>query len=291
MASSGGDLFVLGGFTSAGGVAATNIAKWDGTRWSALGPGIEGDLTAIAAGEGSVYVARFLVAAGRFPYYADIVRWDGSKWTVEANRFSEPYRYGYVRAMAFKGKELYVGGEFTQAGDVSATNIAKWDGQQWSALAGGITGSTYFIPNEFVLTYVSALVFHGNDLYVGGSFNHAGDVRAANIAKWDGKRWSALRRGLGAQGEWFFGYVYNPVHTLFVRGQQLYVGGEFLRYLNAPADYLARWDGDQWSPLGEGVNSTVNAISAVGDSVFVGGTFSFAGGKPSSGFGVWQEHE
>src|SRR5437867_1868795 len=37
---SGGDLYAGGKFTTAGGTAADNIAKWDGSSWSALGSGM-----------------------------------------------------------------------------------------------------------------------------------------------------------------------------------------------------------------------------------------------------------
>ncbi|SPE50518.1 hypothetical protein SBV1_1150008 [Verrucomicrobia bacterium] len=39
---SGNDLYAGGQFTTAGGVPATNTAKWDGSAWSALGSGISG---------------------------------------------------------------------------------------------------------------------------------------------------------------------------------------------------------------------------------------------------------
>src|SRR5689334_24518190 len=38
---SGSDLYVGGGFTNAGGVPASHIAKWDGSNWSALGGGLD----------------------------------------------------------------------------------------------------------------------------------------------------------------------------------------------------------------------------------------------------------
>jgi len=51
-------------------------------------------------------------------------------------------------------------------GGVSATNIAKWDGTNWSALGTGLgtgDGDT-----------VSALAIWGDNLYVGGYFTNAG---------------------------------------------------------------------------------------------------------------------
>ena len=40
---SGTNLYAGGGFTTAGGVPANYIAKWDGSAWSALGSGMDGD--------------------------------------------------------------------------------------------------------------------------------------------------------------------------------------------------------------------------------------------------------
>ena len=39
LAVSGTDLYAGGHFTTAGGVTANYIAKWDGSAWSALGSG------------------------------------------------------------------------------------------------------------------------------------------------------------------------------------------------------------------------------------------------------------
>ncbi len=34
------ELYVTGGFDSAGGIAVNNIAKWNGSSWSAVGTGL-----------------------------------------------------------------------------------------------------------------------------------------------------------------------------------------------------------------------------------------------------------
>ena len=39
------------------------------------------------------------------------------------------------------GPALYVGGAITQAGDVTVSNIAKWNGTSWSDVGGGTTGA------------------------------------------------------------------------------------------------------------------------------------------------------
>src|SRR5262245_7059290 len=75
---------------------------------------------------------------------------------------------------------LYIAGYFTIAGDVFATNIAKWNGTNWSALGSGLQGNPGFWPDLY------ALAVSGNDLYAAGHFTTAGGSPATNIAKWDG---------------------------------------------------------------------------------------------------------
>ncbi len=60
------------------------------------------------------------------------------------------------------GPALYVGGEFTIAGDVLANNIAKWDGTNWSPLGSGMQGGGS--------TSVSALTVYNGELIAGGYF-------------------------------------------------------------------------------------------------------------------------
>ena len=43
-----GNLYIGGDFTMVGSVAATRIAKWDGSRWSALGTGMDDEVWSLA---------------------------------------------------------------------------------------------------------------------------------------------------------------------------------------------------------------------------------------------------
>jgi hypothetical protein len=80
----------------------------------------------------------------------------------------------------------------------------------------------------------------GPALYVGGSFTEAGGVPANNIARWDGKQWSAL--GVGTNG---------AVRALAVWDRDgegpeapgLYIGGEFTMAGGIPSPYIAKWQG------------------------------------------------
>src|ERR1041384_3098149 len=46
-------------------------------------------------------------------------------------------------AVADGSGNLYVGGTFTIAGSVFATNIAKWDGTNWSPLGSGLDNTVF----------------------------------------------------------------------------------------------------------------------------------------------------
>ena len=87
-------------------------------------------------------------------------------------------------ALAVSGSDVYAGGDFTTAGGVAATNIAKWNGSSWSALGSGMNHT------------VRALAVLGTDLYAGGSFTTAGGAGASCVAKWNGSSWSALWPGM-----------------------------------------------------------------------------------------------
>jgi hypothetical protein len=105
---------------------------------------------------------------------------------------------GQVRSFATfddgTGEALYVGGEFGDAGGVSAPGIAKWDGTHWSALGSGLSGSALMQADALCVFDDGG----GPALYVGGSFTSAGGVPASRIAKWNGSSWSALGNGLNS---------------------------------------------------------------------------------------------
>ena len=62
---SGTNLYAGGDFTTAGGVPASNIAKWDGRAWSALGSGLDDEVWALAAdGTGRLLVGGHFSLAG-----------------------------------------------------------------------------------------------------------------------------------------------------------------------------------------------------------------------------------
>jgi len=256
LAVSGSDLYAGGRFTMAGGSAATNIAKWNGNSWSALGSGINAGVGALAVSGSDVYAGGiFWTAGGSMASY--IAKWNGSSWTALGSGMNN-----VVSALVVSGRDLYAGGLFTTAGGNAANHIAKWNGSSWSALGSGMNSAVY------------ALAVSGSDVYAGGDFTMADGGPSHRIAKWNGSSWSALGSGMD-----------NVVSALAVSGSNLYAGGYFMTAGSSVA--IAKWDGSSWSGLGSGMDNVVYALALSGADVYAGGRFTMAGGSMASYIAKW----
>src|SRR5262245_3793789 len=118
LAVSGRDVYVVGQFTTAGGSAANNIAKWNGSSWSALGSGIDGLVYALAVSGSDVYAGGFFATAGGSAA-KNIAKWNGSSWSALGSGI-DSLGLPVVFALAVLGGDLYAGGTFTTAGDAPA---------------------------------------------------------------------------------------------------------------------------------------------------------------------------
>jgi hypothetical protein len=237
---SGPALFAGGNFSTASGVNARRIAKWDGAAWSSLNSNMGGEVSAMAVfddgGGPALYVAGSFTTAGTVTANG-IAKWDGSSWSALGSGMDLP-----VHALAVfddgDGPALYAGGRFTTAGGVAATCIAKWNGSSWAPLGAGVGGSAALRVSSLAVLDDST----GPVLYAGGDFTTAGGVAANRIAKWDGTSWSALGGGMGGNQ-----FVPTPleVRSLAVfndrTGLSLFAGGNFQVAFDSGDSYLAKW--------------------------------------------------
>jgi trimeric autotransporter adhesin len=179
---------------------------------------------------------------------------------------------GPVYAQLWYKGNLYIAGRFSMAGNIRANNIVKWDGNKWDSLGSG-TDST-----------VNALAVDSNGiLYAGGMFNKAGGVSIKRIAKWNGSSWSALDTNAYsfAPNQNVNEIAVDIYNNIYMSGnfKTIYFGNDSLI-----VNYIAKFDGTQWSDLANGVKNNITASTSItaltcdkNGNVFVGGRFDTAG--------------
>lgn len=116
----GNTLYAGGTLNHADDVDVSNIAKWDGSSWSALGSGTNEKILAMMSSGNDLYVAGdFTIAGGVSTDH--IARWDGSSWSSLGSGLN-----GKVNSLAMSGRALIAGGEFTTAGGKPSNYLAVW---------------------------------------------------------------------------------------------------------------------------------------------------------------------
>jgi len=275
-----GVLYAGGAFAQAGGVAVCNIARFDlaGGTWSPLGSagaeGVEGEVLALAASGGDLYVGGAFARAG-----GQSAR-NLARFAIATQAWSRPPATpsGDVRALQVDGGMLYAGGDFQRIGNAAIAHLARLDlaTQAWSALGAGVDGS------------VRALALDRGVLFAGGAFRTAGGAPATLVAAWDGAGWRALGSGSG-EGLRGGPLFLRTVNALAATEGEVLASGEHLRAGARTASRIARFDrrAQAWSALGsgptDGLDAAGNAIVVASRVAYVGGGFRRAGGSARGG--------
>ncbi len=197
----GGPALIAGGwFTTAGGLPANGIARWDGSTWSALGSGVTGSLGSFAHVAALEVYGSKLYAGGRFDSIGGVANtcnigsWDGTAWSSVNGGATGSF--SRVQSLAVydggSGPELVVGGSFWMLGAVPVSNVGKWNGSNWSPLGSGVNANVYAFE-----VYDDG---SGPALFAAGQFTVAGGVAAARVARWDGTAWTPLGGGMATLG-------------------------------------------------------------------------------------------
>lgn len=136
-----GDLIVSGVFTLAGGVPVSNVARFDGTNWFAMG---SGSFSSFAVHDGELFGSQGVVPSLRV--------WDGSMW-ADASDGVQPQE---CDALYSDGDALYAGNQIGQV-------WKRVDALKWLPVGLAVP----FSDPEFPAAVTSLAMLDG-DLYAGG---------------------------------------------------------------------------------------------------------------------------
>jgi hypothetical protein len=260
------DVYVGGSFTQAGGVACSNIARFDGSVWHNLGTGLNGSCYSLAIKDGLLY------AGGNFSEAGGVACSNIARWTV-ATSVWDPLGMGVdgsVRALAIASNgNVYIGGSFTSAIPVPySSRFAKWNGTEIVACGTGVSGPVRCIA-----------IANDGIVYLGGEFLTAGGVAVSRFASWNDATgvYSAFAGG--------FNNNVNSISLDYSTGSLIvYVGGQFTTANTSMLlNRFARWGGSSWKPIGQGVAGSVavsvsSIVNTQTGDIFLTGNFSSVGG-------------
>ncbi|MGD9584116.1 MAG: hypothetical protein AB7V26_10700 [Lysobacterales bacterium] len=264
-----GELYAIGNFTEAGGVdIGQGIARWNGSRWAAVGSSLSGppspflatDATVFDDGNGpALYVAGDFFGAGAATT-PGLARWDGSQWSNVGQTGLAFNGNGVLvvrKLMVYddgNGPALYASGNFNSADGIAVNGLARWDGQAWSSIGSPDDDTTSEEAISSMAVYDDG---SGPALYIAGSIRAVAGVPALHLAKWNGQAWSAVGAGV-------FGFAQHMVAFDDGSGPALYMSDV------TPADgtpvtgSLLRWNGQQFQSYGH-LTSFVTAMAVLDD--------------------------
>ncbi|OQD43096.1 hypothetical protein BUL40_08380 [Croceivirga radicis] len=118
-----------------------------------------------------------------------------------------------------------------------------------------------------------------NNFYVGGEFTSVDLTNTVNLAKYSVTQgWERVLQDCN-----------GSIDALAIDNEgNLYVGGAFTQIAGITANYIAKFDGTNWSSLGSGTDGPVASIVINNESqIYAGGAFITAGGVEVNNIAIW----
>lgn len=279
-----------------------HVLKWNGVEWSDLGNPIRKRVYAAQVfndGTGdALYVAgEFAVADGSVADY--IARWDGFSWSGVVGADPDGYQpTGLIRKLhAFddgSGQEaLYALGAFTSV--AGSANLARWNGTAWEPVGPQPPPQIHDIIG---FDGGSGPMLYALRVTPAGSMFGA-TTQIVTLSRLEETGWVEI--AILTEGYFFPPGNHDPFSMAVFddgSGPALYISASFENAEGVPASSIVRWDGQNFSPLGRGIESGyyINCWASAmkvhddgsGPALFVGGTFTGAGGAGAGLIAKWQ---
>ncbi|MFO1009944.1 MAG: hypothetical protein U1F29_07770 [Planctomycetota bacterium] len=293
----GAALFAGGNFASSGALPLGRVARWNGSAWSALGAGVDGEVFGLGSSNaGELWAGGLFTHAGGIAAER-VARWNGTSWSPAGMGMTGataglPFVAAFATFDEGAGPRLFAGGDCLRADGRAVNHIARWEAGAWSPVpaGGGFLGS---YSSDYVLAYGAHDFGGGPELVAGGRFDASSGGSVKNVARWDGSSWRPL--GAGFEGG---PPQYGPEVRAFASydaglgaGSELYAVGRFTLSGGVLVNHVARWDGALWQPVGGGLSDDAFALAVyddgTGPALYATGQFTSAGGVPAPKVARW----
>ena len=213
-----------------------------------------------------------------------------------------------VTAITSFGGYLWVGGDFTTAGPISAGYVVRHDGFSWIAtptlpsspygfavynnilyaLGGFDIGGQNFGMMKWMGAYwqpmaqieqwgrIKTSAVFGGELFLGGFFYTVNGVVSESIIRYNGTTWSPFAGPISCF--WIWPARINDIH---IANGSLYICGAFDQIGGMYSSCAVKWNGTNWTQLNIGWNTYASAFVHTNNSVYVCGIFPTAGSSTS----------
>lgn len=216
-----------------------------------------------------------LVVAGNLENFpvtdtATYVYFDGVGWSfLIAGVNIEGYAVTSFDAGDGQGNCLVINGNFSSINGQVCNGVARLTPRNWEPM-----GANY----EFIVRDSAAFdAGDGSELYV-GFYPNEPSVSGNTMLRWKPTVWNQVESGGDAPN----GNVYDLVVHDDGSGSALYAAGSFTAVGDVAANRVARYDGNSWSAVGEGLYGTVHDLelfeTQIGLRLVAGGNFSIPDG-------------
>ncbi|MBI3509521.1 MAG: T9SS type A sorting domain-containing protein [Bacteroidetes bacterium] len=244
-------------------------------HWDSLYGGVNRNITCLYADSISnrLFVGGIFTEVNRDTIWG-IATWNGNQWDSlksGIDNSSIGNMPGSTWAIARYGNYIYVGGNFSLAGNLNTPKMARWDGSQWDSIPGGPPNSA-----------VDDIIIYNNELYISGVFNMVGNTPANEIAKWNGTSWQDVGNNYN-----FNGYVSEMI---FYNGN-LYIAGFFDDPFGNTC-HIAEWNGSNWQFMTSALQGSVADVwdmEVYNNELFVSGLFYSSDGNPANSIMRWND--
>jgi hypothetical protein len=186
--------------------------------------------------------------------------------------------------ISYNGKTLF-GGYFASVGSntLPAEALALWDGTVWDTLPK--RAFKYNPTRTGPIQVVYGLLKDNGKIWIYGQFDTLGGVPGKNLYTFDGNNF--VYKGIPTNN-------FDVIYRLIKYKNEIYATGLFFDYPSYSICRLAKYDGLNWTSVGNGVQGSLdNAAEMVeyNDTLYIAGSFSKGSGNVGNYIMKWDGNQ